>query len=141
MVVYLIPVFVLGGLLVLLGVLALLARLRGGRYLRPLLQGLAKVPLLRRLLEKASRAAMERYNPELASAMRKLERAGVQRDPMRAQQALSNLSAAERKAYMDAVGQQQEQMPQPQNRAERRAMEKLKKGQMPVRHQRRPGPR
>jgi hypothetical protein len=138
---YLIPVFVLAGLVLLLGILALLARIKGGRYLRPVLQGIAKVPLLRRLLEKMSRAAMQRYNPELASAMRKLERSGAQRDPTRAQQALSNLTVAERKAYIDAVGQQQDQMPQPQNRAERRAMEKLKKGQMPVRQQRRPGPR
>ena len=141
MLVYLIPIFVLGSLVIVLGILALLARVRGGRYLRPILMFATKIPLLKKLIEKGSRAAMERYNPELASAIRKLERSGATRDPQRAQQAISNLSSGERKAYMDAVGQQGDQAPQPQNRAERRAMEKLKKGQMPVRQQRRPGPR
>ena len=45
MIVYLIPVFVLGGLVVLFGTLALLGRFRGGRYLRPIIAFLSKVPL------------------------------------------------------------------------------------------------
>ena len=45
---------------------------------------------------------------------------------MRAQQALSRLSAAERQAYIEAAGQQGE-APEPLNRAQRRAAEKLKK--------------
>ena len=58
--------------------------------------------------------------------MTKLERSGATRDPMKAQQALSRLTAAERQAYIEAAGQQDE-MPEPMNRAQRRAAEKLKK--------------
>ena len=53
-----------------------------------------KVPFLKKYLQKASRASLEKQNPELASAMAKLERSGVQNDPQRAQAALSRLSAA-----------------------------------------------
>ena len=123
---YLIPVFVLVGILVLLIVLNLLARVQGGRYVRPLATGLMKIPYLGKQLRKASQATLERKNPELASAVAKLERSGATRDPMRAQQALSRLSAAERKAWLDAAGEQGA-MPEPMNRQQRRAAEKLKK--------------
>src|ERR671931_1029220 len=126
--VWLIPIIVLGGLIVLLLVLNLLARVQGGRYVRPLAQALMKVPLLRKQLRKASKATLERKNPELASAIEKLERSGATRDPMRAQQALSRLSAAERKAWLEAAGEQGA-MPEPMNRQQRRAAAKLKKQQ------------
>ena len=123
---YLIPVFVLVGILVLLIALNLLARVQGGRYIRPLAQGLMKVPWVGKQLRKASQATLERKNPELASAMTKLERSGATRDPMRAQQALSRLSAGERKAWLDAAGEQGA-IPEPMNRQQRRAAAKLKK--------------
>jgi hypothetical protein len=123
---FLIPVYVLGGLVVLLVVLNLLARVQGGRYVRPLAQGLMKVPWVGGQLRKASQATLERKNPELASAMTKLERSGATRDPLKAQQALSRLSAAERKAWLDAAGEQGA-MPEPMNRQQRRAAAKLKK--------------
>jgi hypothetical protein len=123
---YLIPVYVLGGLLVLLLVLNLLARVKGGRYVRPLAQGLMRVPFLKRQLRKASKATLERQNPELASAIDKLERSGATRDPQKAQAALSRLSAAERKAWLDAAGEQGA-MPEPMNRQQRRAQAKLRK--------------
>jgi hypothetical protein len=123
---YLIPVFVLSGILFLLIVLNLLARVRGGRYVRPLATGLMKVPWVGKQLKKASQATLERKNPELASAVQKLERSGATRDPMRAQQALSRLSAAERKAWLEAAGEQGA-IPEPMNRQQRRAAEKLKK--------------
>ena len=123
---YLIPVFVLGGILVLLIALNLLARVQGGRYVRPLAQGLMKIPWVGKQLRKASQTTLERKNPELASAMAKLERSGATRDPIRAQQALSRLSAAERKAWLDAAGEQGA-IPEPMNRQQRRAAAKLKK--------------
>jgi hypothetical protein len=123
---YLIPVYVLGGLVVLLLVLNVLARVQGGRFVRPLAQGLMKVPFVGRQMKKASRSALERKNPELASAVVKLERSGATRDPMKAQQALSRLTAAERQAYLDAAGEQGA-VPEPLNRAQRRAQAKLKK--------------
>lgn len=121
---YFIPIFVLLALVLIMGTFALLARVQGGRYVRPIVTGMAKVPLLKRLLQKASRAAIERSNPELASAMKKLERSGALRDPQRAQAALSRLSAAERQAYMEAAGEMGA-MPEAVNRQQRRRMEKM----------------
>lgn len=123
---YLIPVFVLGGILVLLIVLNLLARVQGGRYVRPVAKGLMKTPYVGKQLKKASQATLERKNPELARAVAKLERSGATRDPMKAQQALSRLSAAERRAWLEAAGEQ-DAMPEPMNRQQRRAAAKLKK--------------
>jgi hypothetical protein len=136
LVVYLIPVFVLGGLLLLFGTLTVLSRFRGGRYLRPIIAFLAKVPLIKRLIERASQAAIQRYNPELAGAMKKLKQAGADKDPARAQQALSRLSSDERKAWMEAAGQQGA-FEEPVNRAQRRAMERMQKGRMPSPQQKR----
>jgi hypothetical protein len=136
-IVYLIPLIVLGALLLLVGTLAVLSRVKEGRYLRPVIQFLSKVPILKRLIQKASEKALERYNPELAGAMKKLQRAGADKDPMRAQQALSTLSADERKAWMEAAGQQGALEQQPINRAQRRAMERMQKGRMPSPQQKR----
>src|SRR5207237_10487047 len=122
----LIPLFVLAGIALLLIALNLLARVKGGRYVRPIANTLMKIPWVGTQLKKASRATLERQNPELASAVAKLERSGATRDPMKAQQALSRLTASERQAYIEAAGQQDE-MPEPMNRAQRRAAEKLKK--------------
>ena len=96
----LIPVWILLGLVALLGVLALLGRIQNGRYLRPVIALISKVPLFRRGLEKASTAALERSNPELASAMKKMQRSGALRDPNRAQAAMSQLTAQERRALI-----------------------------------------
>src|SRR5919198_5736702 len=130
-IVYLIPVFVLAGLLVLLLSLNLLARVQGGRYVRPLGMAMMKVPFLKDWLQKASRANLERKNPELASAMAKLERSGVQNDPQRAQAALSRLSASERRAWLEAAGEEGA-MPEPMNRQQRRQAAKLKKRPQPT---------
>jgi leucyl aminopeptidase (aminopeptidase T) len=134
---YLTPLFVLGGLLVALGLIVFLSRYRGGRYLRPIIAWASKVPILKRMIEKASEAAIERYNPELGSAMKKLKRAGADRDPNQAQRALSTLTTEERKAWMEAAGQQGVMDQQPANRAQRRAMERMQKGRMPSPQQKR----
>jgi hypothetical protein len=123
-----IPLYVLAAIVLLFAALALLARVQNGRYVRPLVQAMAKVPFLRRLLTRASRAALEKQNPELASALQKLERAGVGRDPspQKAQQAMSRLTAAERRAWLEAA-EEQNAMPEAPNRAMRRQQQKLKK--------------
>ena len=123
----LIPLWILAGLLVLLGVLSLLGRIQNGRYLRPLIQLVSKVPLFRRWLEKASTAAMERTNPELASAMRKMQRSGALRDPQRAQAAMSQLTAQERRALLEMQEQQGAVPEEATNRQMRRRLEKAKK--------------
>ena len=123
---YLTPLYVLAGLLLIFGIFALLSRIAGGKYVKPIVQGVLKVPLLGRGMKKASQAALERQNPELASAVKKLERSGVARDPQRAQQALSRLSASERQAYLDATADQTENIAQ--NRQMRRQLERARKG-------------
>ena len=122
----LIPLWILLGLAVLLGILALLARIQNGRYLRPLINLIAKVPLFRRWLQKASNAAMERSNPELASAMRKMQRSGALKDPQRAQAAMSNLTAPERRALIE-MQEEQGLEPEATNRQMRRRLEKARK--------------
>jgi hypothetical protein len=115
------PVIVLGTLLVLMGLLVLLGRIAGGRYLRPIVLGLSKLPFLRRLFERMSNAALERENPELASAIRKLQRFGTPTTPEAAQRALARLTPGERRAYMEASGQQAD-VPEAPNRAARRRL-------------------
>lgn len=123
---YLFPLYILLALLLVLGVFALLGRIQGGKYLKPIINFLMRLPLIGKLMKKASQAALERQNPELASAVKKLERSGVARDPQRAQQAMSRLSAAERQAYLDATADQTDTVAQ--NRQMRRQLERARKG-------------
>jgi hypothetical protein len=124
----LLPLWIVLALVLILGVLALLSRVAGGRYVRPIVQTLMKVPLLGRGMKKASEAALERQNPELASAIKKLQRSGAATDPVKAQQAMSRLSSAERRAYLDAAGEQTEALPAEMNRQMRRQLERARKG-------------
>ena len=127
-VVLLIPLWILLGLAVVVLILGLLARVQNGRYLRPIVTQLAKVPLFRRWLEKGHRAAIERTNPELASAMRKLEpHAKHLHDPQRAQKAMSQLTREERAALLEMQEQQGAMPAEATNRQMRRQLEKQKK--------------
>jgi len=124
----LIPLWILLGLLALLGVLGVLARVQNGRYLRPIVTLIAKVPLFRRWLEKGQRAAIERTNPELASAMRKLEpHAKHLHDPQQAQKAMSRLTREERAALIEMQDQQSGPEAPATNRQMRRQLEKQRK--------------
>jgi hypothetical protein len=127
----LIPLFVLLGIAVLLGVFVLLGRIKGGKYLRPVVTFLSKVPLFKKWFQKASIAALERENPELAAAMRKMTTFGEPKTPEQAQRMLNLLTPSERRAYMAAVGQEGE-LPEATNRQLRRRMEHGGAG-MPVR--------
>ncbi len=129
---YLIPVIVLGGILVLFGTMALLARFRGGKYLRPIVTWLAKVPLIGKGLKKASMAQLERENPELARVFRKMEAFGAPKTPEQAQRALARLSPAELKAYREYLASAGDQLPMPEatNRAARRS--RAQPGVMPT---------
>lgn len=124
----LIPLWILLGLVVLLLLLALLGRIENGRYLRPLFRLLTKVPLLRRWLEKGSRAVMERQNPELASALRKLEPHQKRlHDPVQAQKAMQQLTRQERAALLEMQEQQGAVPEEATNRQMRRRLEKQRK--------------
>ena len=105
-VVLLIPLWILLGLLAALAIFALLGRIQNGRYLKPVIGLIAKVPLFRRGLQKASNAALERSNPELASAMKKMQRTGAHRDPQKVQAAMSQLTREERRALFEMQEQQ-----------------------------------
>jgi hypothetical protein len=124
----LIPLWILLGLLAVLAVLGVLGRVQNGRYLKPLFALMAKVPFLRRMLEKASKAAIERSNPELASAMRKLEPHAKQlHDPQKAQKVMSRLTREERAALLEMQEQQGGPAAEATNRQMRRQLEKQKK--------------
>jgi hypothetical protein len=114
-----IPLIVLGSAVLLLGSTLLLGRVAGGRYLQRIVLVLSKVPFLKRLFQRMSIAALERENPELASAIRKLERFGAPTTPEAAQRALARLTPGERRAYIEASGQQAG-LPAAPNRAARR---------------------
>ena len=124
--VFLIPLFILGAVVLFFLVLLILGRVAGGRPLRAVMKVLLKVPILGKGLQKMSQAALERQNPELASAVKKLDRMNAAADPQRAQRALNQLTPDERRAYMAAV-EEQGAMPEPANRAMRRQMAKQKK--------------
>ena len=124
-----IPLIVLGSVALLFGLLVLLGRWRGGKYLRPIIAQLSKIGFVRRWFQKVSTAAIEKQNPELAGALKKMQRLGPAPDPQRAQQALSTLSPQERRAYMDAV-QEQGAMPEPMNRQQRRMQKRLQQGRV-----------
>ena len=126
-----IPFVVLLAIALLLGVFVLLGRVKGGKYLRPVVTFLSKVPLFKKWFQKASIAALERENPELAAAMRKMTAFGEPKSPEQAQRMLNLLTPAERRAYMAAVGQETE-TPDAANRQLRRRMEHGGAG-MPVR--------
>jgi ascorbate-specific PTS system EIIC-type component UlaA len=124
----LIPLWILLFLVLLLGVFALLGRIQNGRYLRPVITTMMKVPILKKWIEKGSQAAIERSNPELASAMKKMQRTGALRDPMKAQAAMSQLTRDERRALLDMQEQQGLGVsPEATNRQMRRRLEKAQK--------------
>lgn len=116
------PIALLLFLSVLLGVFVLLGRIRGGKYLRPIVMFLQRVPLFKRWFMKASLAQLERQNPELAGAMKKMTMFGEPKSPEQAQRMLNTLTPSEKRAYMVAVGEEG-QMPEPTNRQQRRRVE------------------
>ena len=64
----LIPVYILIGLLLLLIALNVLARVQGGRYVRPIAMALMKVPFLKRWLQKASKTTAGARSPSSSAA-------------------------------------------------------------------------
>ena len=132
---FFLPFVILGFLLVAMLLLYLLARIQNGRFLRPVVTQLSKIPFMRRWFQKMSVAAYERSNPELASAIKKMQSFGEIKTPEQAQRALAVMTPAERKAYMAMAGEQG-QMPEPVNRDQRRRVERGAQGMIV---QQRPG--
>ncbi len=127
------PLIVLGVLLLLLGLLIFLGRFRNGALLRPLVARLSRIGFMRRLFTRMSTAAIERQNPELASALRKINTVAANPNPQAMQKAMSRLTAAERRAYMDAAREQQgEGGLESIGRQERRRIERQQRGAAPA---------
>ncbi|MFN8225032.1 MAG: hypothetical protein U0R50_17505 [Gaiellales bacterium] len=116
------PFVILGVLVLLFGLLAILGRFRGGKYLRPIVMKLQKIPIFKRWFMKASISQLERQNPELAGAMKKIQAFGEPKSPEQAQRMLNLLTPSERRAYMAAV-EEEGTVPEPTNRQQRRRIE------------------
>jgi hypothetical protein len=117
-----IPFIILGVLLVLLGLVAFLGRFRGGRYLRPIVVQLSKIGFMRRWFQRMSVSQLEKSNPELASAVKKMQAFGDPTTPEQVQRALRVLTPQERKAYFEAAGQEAPDI-EATNRQQRRRLE------------------
>jgi hypothetical protein len=125
------PLAVLAFVLVLFGLLVFLGRFRNGALLRPVIAQLSRIGFMRRFFTNVSSKAIERQNPELAAAMKKMSSVATNPNPQAAQKALSRLSAAERRAYMDAVQEQQDTAPELLNRQNRRRLQQQTRGGRP----------
>jgi hypothetical protein len=103
---WLTPVVILGSLLALLGIFVFLGRFRQGALLKPIIVRLSRIGFMNRLFTRASTAAIERQNPELAGALKKLNTVAANPNPQAVQKAMSRLTPAERRAYMEAAAEQ-----------------------------------
>jgi hypothetical protein len=125
------PVVLLGAVLVLFGLLVFLGRFKKGALLRPVIARLSRIGFMRRFFTSVSTKAIERQNPELASALKKINTVGSNPNPQAVQKAMSRLSAAERRAYMEAAQEQQEAAPEIMNRQNRRRLQQQARGGRP----------
>jgi biopolymer transport protein ExbB/TolQ len=119
-----IPIGIVGAVLVLFLLLLVLGRIRNGALLRPVVLRLARIGFMQRFFQRISTAQMERSNPELAGAMRKLNTFASNPNPQAVQKAMSRLTPAERRAYMEAA-QEQGAIPDSANRQMRRQAERM----------------
>ncbi|HEY7893050.1 MAG TPA: hypothetical protein VIC05_12645 [Solirubrobacteraceae bacterium] len=119
---FLVPLILLGVIVLLFAVILLLGRYKQGALLRPIIAWLSKIGFMRRFFTRVSTAAIERQNPELASAMRKISTVATNPNPQAVQKAMSRLTPAERRAYFEATESQGDEAP---NRQARRRVERM----------------
>jgi hypothetical protein len=119
-----IPLIVIAVILLLFLVVVLLGRYRNGALLRPVIARLSRVGFMRRFFTRVSTAAIERQNPELAGALKKINAVANNPNPQAVQKAMSRLTPAERRAYMEAAGEQGA-VPESANRQMRRQAERM----------------
>jgi biopolymer transport protein ExbB/TolQ len=103
---WLTPVVIVGTMLVLLGIFVFLGRFKQGVLLKPIIMRLSRIGFMNRLFTRASTAAIERQNPDLAGALKKLNSVAANPNPQAVQKAMSRLTPAERRAYMEAAAEQ-----------------------------------
>jgi hypothetical protein len=119
-----IPLIILASVALFFGVVLLLARYKNGKLLRPIIERLSRIGFMRRFFTRISTAAIERQNPELASALRKINTVAANPNPQAVQKAMSRLTPAERRAYMEAANEQGA-IPDTANRQMRRQAERM----------------
>jgi hypothetical protein len=119
-----VPLLIIGVVLVVFLLLVVLGRYRNGALLRPVVSTLSRVGFMRRFFTKVSTAAIERQNPELASALKKINTVASNPNPQAVQKAMSRLTPSERRAYMEAA-QEQGGVPDSANRQMRRQAERM----------------
>ena len=120
----LVPVVILGSVLLVVLLVLLLGRYKNGALLRPIIARLSRIGFMRRFFTRVSTAAIERQNPELASALKKINTVSNNPNPQAVQKAMSRLTPAERRAYMEAAGEQGA-VPDSANRQMRRQAERM----------------
>ena len=119
-----IPLIIVGSILALFLLVVLLGRYKNGALLRPVIARLSRIGFMRRFFTKVSTAAIERQNPELAGALKKINSVASNPNPQAVQKAMSRLTPAERRAYMEAAGEQGA-VPESANRQMRRQAERM----------------
>jgi hypothetical protein len=119
-----VPIIIVGVVLVLFLALVLLGRYRNGALLRPLIAKLSRIGFMRRFFTRVSTAAIERQNPDLANALKKINTVASNPNPQAVQKAMSRLTPSERRAYMEAA-QEQGGVPDSANRQMRRQAERM----------------
>ena len=119
-----IPLIILGVAVLLLGLLVFLGRFRNGALLKPIIGWLSRIGFMRRFFTSVSTKAIERQNPELAGAIKKMQTVASNPNPQAVQKAMSRLTPAERRAYMEAA-QEQGGVPDSANRQMRRQAERM----------------
>ena len=120
----LVPLVIIVGVAVVFGLLVFLGRFRNGALLRPVITRLSRIGFMRRFFTNVSTKAIERQNPELASALKKINPVASNPNPQAVQKAMSRLTPAERRAYMEAA-QEQGGLPESANRQMRRQAERM----------------
>jgi hypothetical protein len=124
------PLVLIGVLLLLFLLLVLLGRYRNGALLKPLIKSLSRIGFMRKFFASVSTKAIERQNPELASAIKKLNPVASNPNPTAVQKAMSRLTPAERRAYMEAA-QEQGEVQDTANRQMRRRLQQQQRGGRP----------
>jgi len=112
----LVPVYIVVAAVVLVLMAAIFIRLADGRYAERLLTRTARFRPLRRRMIHSYLRELEKTNPVAARAYAKLERISGDASMRHTDAALSVLSAAERRAYLDVFADEEPAL----NRAQRR---------------------
>jgi hypothetical protein len=105
----LVALYIVVGLVLLVLLLAIFVWRGGGRYARALLARAAQIPALHRAVTRAYLRELEKTNPVAARAYAKLEHVSGKRSARHTERALSVLSPAERRAYLELFGDYAEQ--------------------------------